>query len=388
MERLEELITDSYSPNLYKGKPFTENELPDWSENITKEIKNVTTYLRHRAYNITNERSFEILIHQYQGVIIDLLDKVYAYEKEADSLVLCAAYHMIGEQLSGLLSFITKTFSLYFNNNEKVPKIYLHLSKEELKATLIELEIKLIGKPIDDNIIKIGLAPIRNFIKYSSKEISYAKLLYIKELCKQLVDFSLATPNPRIEANKELSELLVYMNLNSSEFINYLVHTIINAINSLDEQALKIEKLTFYLKDFKQIQEKPGVAFNSAALTVKEQVTEWIKEEIVYYETKSRLVSVMPALKNDESILDSEKLIVSVSVEVLAILARAGKDSKFILNKHMTEMYNSISKFCRTVKAESPTGNSLRKKGYVAARSNKAIAIDILHEMIKHIHKY
>ena len=388
LERLEELINDSYSPALYKGKSFSEHQLPEWSESITKEVKNVTTYLHRRACNINNERSFEILIHQYQIVIIDLMDKVYFYEEEADKLVLCLGYHIILERLKELYSFIIKTFSLYFNINERIPELYLQLTKKDMKEMLPEVQTRLKEKPINESIIKVSMGPLNTFIKSKSKEINYRNLLYLKGLCKQLDEFSKSSLNPRMDADKEMMELLVYMNVNSSEFTNYLFHTICTAINLLDEQALKIEKLTYYLKDFRQMQEKPGLALNIHLASVKEQVTIWINEEISYIETKNRLLGVLPALKNDPNISNSDKLLISVSVDVLALLARAGKDSKFILNKHMTEMFKNLAKFCRTVKVESPAVNSMLKKSYVAERSNKTIAIDILHEMIKHIHKY
>jgi hypothetical protein len=65
-----------------------------------------------------------------------------------------------------------------------------------------------------------------------------------------------------------------------------------------------------------------------------------------------------------------------------------GKDSKLILNKQMTAMFRNIARFCRTRNAESPAANSMLKKSYVADRINKQKAIDILHEMIKCIHRY
>ena len=105
---------------------------------------------------------------------------------------------------------------------------------------------------------------------------------------------------------------------------------------------LKLKDSRISLKDFKQMQENSAVAFKPSSASVKAQLTEWISEEISYLETKNRLLSVMPALKDAPTLPENEKLTVSVSVDVLALFPRAAKDSKFILNKNMTDMFKYL----------------------------------------------
>ena len=50
----------------------------------------------------------------------------------------------------------------------------------------------------------------------------------------------------------------------------------------------------------------------------------------------------MPDLQNEDMVFMEEKLHVSVSVDVLTLLARAAKESNFVLNKHSTEMFLSL----------------------------------------------
>jgi len=392
IERLDNLITNSYSPLWIEEQMFAEDELSRLNENIFAEIKNIRSYLRRKACDIENERSFELLVHQYQGIIIDLLDKVFHYEKEAGKVALSLTYQFTLDRLDDLLEFIEKTFSVYFNKDEKIPELHLQSSKRELKEGLPKLQRRFKDKFLDPQIVKISLGPIETIINAESKEINFRKLGYAKELFRQLVNFAnsnrLALDEENASNNQALIELLVYMNLNTCKFTSYVFSSIETAINLLTEQVLKIDKLSFDLKGFKQIQERPGYAYKINLASVKEQVITWISEEITYQETRSRLLFKVPSLIDDSKPLESEKLMVSASVDVLALLARAAKDSKFIVNKNMTDMFKSLSRFCRTTKADSPAANSMLKKSYVAERGTKIAATNILHEMIKWVHKY
>jgi hypothetical protein len=162
----------------------------------------------------------------------------------------------------------------------------------------------------------------------------------------------------------------------------------VGALNALPEQAQKLERLAGYLKKVNQVHIKPGVAFKGKLESIQAQVGGWLEEEIYYHEKQQRLLSVPPVLREEAEVAEEEKLHFSASVEVLTLLARSAKDSNLILNKTTTSLFRSLSKFCRTVNAQSPSAHSMLKKSYVAERSHKQAAIDVLHEMIKNIHKY
>lgn len=118
---------------------------------------------------------------------------------------------------------------------------------------------------------------------------------------------------------------------------------IVNSINALPEQNQRVEPLADYLKQCDQAQIKPGVSFRHNSVPLKEQLSNWIAEEMVYLEKSQTLLSGPGSV--DEVIADEEKLQFSVSVDVLSILARAAKDSKIILNKQMrgcTGLFRSL----------------------------------------------
>ncbi|MBA3675757.1 MAG: hypothetical protein H0W75_12525, partial [Chitinophagaceae bacterium] len=313
-------------------------------------------------------------------------DKVLIYLSENQASQLKNLYELILQHLEDLLSHIEHRYQKYFNPEEKVPEIYLRLSLADIRKKINTIR-KAFAKKADEKLLQIIVTPLSLFIK--KKNISYRELMYIKELVRCLTEVDgVDKVNTVSSILSEVTELLVYMNFNCSTFVSYLLTQIEDAINALHEQYQKTERLMELQKEFNQMQLKPGAVFKIHAHPVKEQVTTWISEELFYLEQKQRLISIAPALHDDAIIAEEEKLHLSASVEVLTLLARSAKDSKLILNKQMTVMFRNLAKFCRTTRAENPTAKSMLTKSYVAGRNNKLTAINILHEMIKWIHKY
>jgi hypothetical protein len=123
-------------------------------------------------------------------------------------------------------------------------------------------------------------------------------------------------------------------------------------------------------------------------VSIKDVICGWINEELHYLETKHRLLSVAPVIKDEQLLSDDEKLHFSVSVHVLGILARAAHDSKLLLNKNGTVVFKNVSKYCRTLQTKSPGAGSMDRKSHEAERGHKEKAVNVLQEMIKWVHGY
>jgi hypothetical protein len=385
LEELDVLITVTLKPELIREKSITGDQKQEWILAAEKNKENIRIFLMRKAFDIAQEKALELLIQQYQLSIITLLDKVFNYQRENIFPELHHFYNVVLKLLEDILSNIEQRYAKYFNQDDKVPDIYLQLSMEEIRHKLKQISRRFKDNKNNEKLIALSLSCIHSFsISKSNKIITYRRLMYIKDIisgmelqCRQ-VNFT----------DKEMMELLIYKNFNCSSFISFCINEIVNKINSIPEHNDKIDQLGYSLKQINQMQVKPCFAFKHNNESVKEQVATWINEEIFYFEQKHRLLSVVPLLKDDAIIIEEHKLHLSVSVDVLTLLARSAKDSKLILNKQMTGMFRNISRFCRTKNAENPSATSMLNKSYVAERSNKKAAIDILHEMIKNINRY
>jgi hypothetical protein len=369
--------------------------IPEWRKTIFSEKERILNQFAQTVYN-SKENQRIIYIRHHQKSIIRLADKVYQYllPKEPEDIYklspetdLSNFCKEVFQCLEGLLQFIEENFKEYFNLDEKVTDVYLQITQQVLGKQLKLLRHQLKKGKVDKRLQKIALWPITSFCK--KEKVSYRQLLYIKQLVRGLVYL---TPNPSPKGEGKISRkivgLLIYLNYNTGEFVSFCLAKIVDTINALTNQKERIAKLIECRKFFRQMRVRPGIGFRLLAETAKEQICGWINEEIHYLEEKHPLLSVAPLIKDDDIIRDEEKLHFSVSVHVLGILARAAHDSKLILNKEGTTVFENISKYCSTIKTKSPSAGSMDRKSHEAERSQKEKAILVLQEMIGRIMEY
>jgi len=158
-------------------------------------------------------------------------------------------------------------------------------------------------------------------------------------------------------------------------------------IENTGSQEEKVNRLRFFLKEFKQLAERSDIAFRRSSESLQTQIVAWIMEELDYY-TKGSLRPVQPLVTAGKAIAKEEKLHFSISAEVLAILIRASMENKVITNKYKTDVFDYMVNYVSTKQAEILSANSLSKKSYAAERRAKDVAIDTLHRLIKTIHEY
>ncbi len=390
---LEKFIDETLHPkNFQYEQTFFETRIPEAMRFLAKEKERITGQLVTTIYN-SKDRQRDIFIHHHQKSLIQIADKVYHYllPKDPQSIYsfspvedIVNLYKEAFRCIEDLLHFIEQNFREYFNPDEKVTDVYLHITQDSLKSNWKILRQRFRKLGVDEELVTVIMRPVIAFCK--KEKASYRQLIYIKSLTYHLNTELSFSEEKNVE--QKLLKLLVYLNFNNGEYASYCLSKIVDVINALPEQKDKIEKLLHYRKEYNQLQLKPGVSLKPALITIKEQVCSWINEEIHYLETKFRLLSVAPVLKDSPLPTDEERLHFSVSVHVLGILARAAHDSKLVMNPHGSVVYRALSKHSSSLQSKKPSAKSLEKKSYEAERAHKEKAILVLQEMIKWVQGY
>jgi hypothetical protein len=347
---------------------------------ISEETEKMKKYLTRKSFPIKNERSFELLVHQYQEIIVSWLDKVLKISKEEKPRYSMIVYELIIEELQQLLSFINKRFENFFNYEQKAPDVHVELARQKLKKRIELFENHLLEEGINKEVLHLIMQRLHNFLcEKSYKKFRYRELDYLEKFVEYCLGFrNTNRVNCQIEEGPFI-ELLIFINFNSAGVASNLIGRILNKLNDIESREIKLEVLFLSLKKYNQLAQKKGMIYNCKCASLKEQIIAWIQEEINFIEKKQT---------NEVAAATKEKLHLSISVDVLSIIARAAKDSKLIINKEKSEMYKNLSTYVRTKNAENLSVNSMIKKSYVADRSSKETAIDVLHDLIKRIHGY
>jgi hypothetical protein len=384
--RLEKLI-HHFSKTYKKTERLLIPDSETYKNLFMKETTRVKNFLNLRSFEIRKERNFELLIHQHQSLIGFWLDELYEATTKKSAKYPKWAIEFITAELEGLLMFMHKRYEFFFNLDEKVPEISLKHIRESLKESVLKLRIQLVKECGNEALATLALMPLKVLINSESKKkITYRHLFYSKRIEKALSEFSSEKFTGNGCSDKPMIQLMVLMNYNNPETCHFLINRIYHQLEMAESIAEKADKLRFLLKEFNQFKEKPHLAFKPFSASLKEQMVEWISEEIIYYTQKGPLPGNTET--ENKAVKNEDKLQLALSVEVLAMFVRAAKDNKIILNKHNRDVFKYISKHISTKHTETLSVNSLVRKSYMTTDRTKKITIDLLHDLIKTIHRY
>ena len=385
-ERLEKLI-NFFSKT---GKTATDF-IPDeetYKMMFIQEITNIKNLLNRKSFNIENHTTFGFLIQQYQVQIAEWLNHLFDVKEKENAKYQEWVIRFITEELEALLAFIYTRYQTFFNLDEKLPEISLEQIRASLKERVQKLRKLLVKEFKNEAQVELALLPLKKILNANSKDkISYRYLFYTRRIEKTLADFIHEIPSCNCCENERIIELIVLLNYNCKEAQHFIINTITAELEKEDTLESKLNRLRFYLKEFRQLAERPKVAYKSHSPSLKEQIVGWISEEIIYQERRV-VFSSANFLDKENTIAYEEKVQLTFSVEVFAIIVRAAKDNKLVMVKHAMEFFKIIPKYFSTKQATTISTHSLRNKSYTAELSAKREAIDILHAMIKRIHEY
>jgi hypothetical protein len=134
-------------------------------------------------------------------------------------------------------------------------------------------------------------------------------------------------------------------------------------VQEQDSLSKQIEKLAYMVKVINQVQAKPGFIFNEKFRSIKDQLSDWIAEEIYFFEKRQQLALNFP-LNTDEPVQKNFKLKLNLSVSQLAYLLKCLKDLDIIQNHNILEVLRFIGSIVQTKHTENISWESLRAKFY------------------------
>ncbi len=394
LQWLDSLISITLNPKKNRVRSITADELSIISEKILEETLYIQTRLNNQIFVFRKECEIRLLVQKYHSALIVLLDSVIDSQNNEvfnnpelsevmDTLVSC---------LDELLSFIETRFSNYLGFDERVPSTYLVVTKKELKIRLDNLKEKLIKDVDDKSITDIVLGSLYAFVNSKSNyPITYREVLYQKELIRELE--ILKEPQRETSIFTALEELLIYMNFNSKEYINYFRDSIAKRIHLFQNEADKLDRLLFLFKEFSQMHSNENIGYNLNDQNLKTVLSNWFIQEIAYLEKKihQSIVSKQDTEKtsNQQQEKNKEhKITCLLSADQIGLILRASDESRILNAKSMSEVFKMIVPHLSTPYKSDLSYHSVRSKSYNAEDKDKEIAIETLEKIIKKIKTY
>lgn len=396
LEWLDSLITVSLNSAKTNVSAITDEQIKAVVSRMAEEKDRLQSLLKNHVFGLTNEKRIELFLKKYHSALIILLDQASENHRSipAKRSVLKQFTKEIVTCLDELLSFIEVRFSDYFCLDERVPVTYLSVIKKELKLRIDKVKLKLSRQTVDDRITDIVFSYLYSFID-SPKDnypVTFQKVLYIKEVLKELE--ALESFEDKKHIYSSLDVLLIYLNFNSNDYLNYLTQIISDKINDHEIITAKMDCLLFHFKEFNQIHRKAGIALHPQQVDLKEEFSNWFTQEIFYLEKKLHL-SIVPLQGKTENIKEKApaenekaKVLCVLSTDQTGLILRAADELKILIARSMNEVFRTIVPHLSTPYKENLSYDSMRSKSYAAEERDKKIAIETLEKIIEKIKSY
>lgn len=349
---------------------------------LVLEFERIKRAFIHEVFAFQDERHLERYIQYHQQGVISLMDKSASTLNfpHTDKTL----FDVFQKQLEELLSFIERHFTKYFDQDAKAPEQYISRIQKEVRKSLNQLFDQLNKKNVEIKLIELCLHALHRITdKSPPATITYRKLLYAKEIQKELLQ--IAASSETFSINDELRSLVYYLNYNATKAVVYHAHLIGKALKDVESIPEKIERLSFLRKEVNQAQCRPAVAYNPKAPSLKTLLNNYITEEIEYLEHLQNM-NLAPAI-TQQKVAATFKIKMEVSVSQVAYLVKVFIAAALIQNGNLTELLKVCAKYITTKKAEAVSYDSLRAKFYNVETSTKESVKELLKAMIRQVER-
>jgi len=320
-------------------------------------------------FNPGPENLIEIYFQHHQISLIKLADTAFNYLQQKISK---SIYRLTNKSLvinfykeilrvpEDLLQLIAEKYPGYFNTALKIPDVQKWRLAPEIKSNLKQIKIALKKTDLNEKVLEITFEPIESLLA-ATVETTYRELTYLNSLINGLQYFINRENSSNI--NEQFSHLLLYLNYNRLRFFNFYIEKLKETgdhFNSIHDQ---IDFYSLQLKLINQLPVKPGLIYKPGLPPIKEQIGNWICEELYYLEKKQKLFSPV-IIHGDKNQDNSGKIHTNLSVSQLALGVKLLVDAKVITNKNSTELMSMVAKTFKTDRQEIISEDSLRNKSY------------------------
>ena len=383
IEKIIDFVKSTVHPNNTVHLDLSEIGIKTLANIVLIDIESIKRHLLSSLFVFEKQCDVKPLVQNYQSLTIKLLNDLYSYRcNETTSGNLHNLYTSLSNLFGDLLAYIETYFSKYFNLDVEIPHLHYATNRKYLQQQFDELTIAF-KDTIEDlelvTMINSHYASPHNCAK--KKTITFRNLIYIKDLIRELDDVVLKS-----SFYKSVKEVLIYLNYNYIEFFKYLVDKVQGEYNNLETLDAKLEFLKYQRKLFKQ----KHIEFNSALFnqfpSIKEQVLNWIGEEILFMEGQSEIVNQEPETK-DLNLVSESKITVALSVAQLAFLIRVLTLGKVITNHNQSDVIRIFASNFKTHKTDDISYGSLYGKYFKPEPSTIRDIKDVLLRLINLINK-
>ena len=378
LEKLDLLVTIEVYPSQSFILSVSSEVIDEYINKALNEREAISILLVGQLFILQDEVSIKLFIKHFQVTLNRLIDAVQHYQNTTDNELCNKLYSIIRESLEELMSFVQSNFLEYFDLDQRVTDSVWVTAKDEMIKQFANTKQLLGERPGEVGIINQIFDFFDDFLSDRRKVVTYKKMNYRKELLNGLYQFySSHKPENQWQS---LLEVLVYYNFNHAVFFNFYCQQIAEQSKAEVTWDAKMNVLRYHRKVLLQMCTNPGMSLFPQLLTIQEQVSNWLNEEIIYTESEMKSQADLPLSKISST--DSPKISLNLSVAQLGLLIRVFIMDKTIMNANQMEVIRFFASHFKTYKTENISYGSLYGKYFTPAPSTIREVRNLLHRMV------
>lgn len=392
LDWLDVLVYHTLNPKKGKLLEISKEEETKILYRIRGELLKISLAIQTQVFSIHSRSETELLIRNYHSALTIMLRQCISnfemvrLKKGAIHRIFTALLQLVEE----LILLIENKYFAYLSMNEYVSQTYFRKSCKELSLRLNKLQGKIPVNNPQQTPFNIIAHKINGFINTGKFEYTttHSNIIYKERLLSEIEKIDFAEKSP--PAYTLIDAVLIYLNFNSVEYINYLIGYIESSIRKKNTIEEKKAKLLFLYKSFNQLHKIPNISYNKNFHCIETVMNNWFRYEISYqqklkttkaqYESKDRKIKEVTA-----SSIRNHKVLCLLSSDQIGLILRAASDQKVIISKSLNELFKTIVPYISTPVKEGLSHDGMRSKAYAAEEKDKRIAIETLEKLIRKI---
>jgi hypothetical protein len=308
-------------------------------------------------------------LHQFISKLIkrinpNSLADLYSISKNFDRLDCLKLTFIFAEKILALLE---SEYGSFLDQSCKVSSHTILKKQSELVDQCDFIKTKINNAKLNNELTKVAFYPIKEFKnnivneRFTNFEFNYC-CKYINKTYKQL-------KKQQIELSNEiLSAWLFEINLNTLPFFDYLTEKYKSQLQLLESVNQRLDTLYFYLKNLNQKPNVVRIKFRSKLPPIKQQLINWLEEEIDYLRKKLIIENNTTSNATEETKI---KLHSGLTVAQLSYFSNLLLKSDIIKHKNQSEVFQFMATNFKTNMTDKISPESFRSKYYNVEDSTK-----------------
>lgn len=391
LERLEHIIKTDLLTLKHGDRKETAQRVNDLHKQLRAEVDRIKKIFIQEVFVFEGERQLEKYIQLHQQELIRLTDELLTRNKSdsAGEYIhgLPGTLSFVYAFLDELLEFIERHFTRYFDQDKKAPESYIILAGAEILKSFGDLQAQMKKAEVNPLLIDLSLFPLHTFIEeIPGGQITYRRIFYAKEVLHELNRLMSSSTEDSQWGNREeaLRNTFLYLNYNSIKYFRYYTQHINELVGAIETSSGRIEQLSYLLKNINQTQVKPEVGHDRTIRSLKEQLVDWLAEEISYHD---RLHQLHNKQSVSQVVAEGFKLKMELSVPQLSYLLKILIETRLVQNKNVAELFRFFARYFQTKRLENIAYETFRVKYYNTEESTRKNVRSILLSLVDHINK-